>query len=180
VALLSPKLTPSSKKRPPGPRNLPLVGSLFLFLKSHPHVVLRDLATKYGPVIFLRMGQIDTVVVSSPEMAQEVLQKKDISFASRPSFLVSEIIAYDNLDIAFSPYGAYWRMLRKLCTMELLSAKMVKQFAPVRNNETLSLVRKIHEASQRNEPADLGNLLTLCANTITANAAFGQACSSEL
>ena len=85
VTLLSRKSTPTSnKRRPPGPWNLPLIGSLLHFIKSHPPIVLRDLANKYGPVMFLRMGQVDTLVISSPAAAQEVLREKDVIFASRP------------------------------------------------------------------------------------------------
>ncbi|RLN32937.1 cytochrome P450 99A2-like [Panicum miliaceum] len=181
VILLRRKSTPTSKKRrPPGPWNLPLIGSLLHFYKSHAPVVLRDLAKKYGPVMFLRMGQIDTLVVSSPAAAQEVLREKDILFASRPSIVASEVFCYGNLDIGFSPYGAYWRALRKLCTVELLSAKMVRQFAPIRDNETLSLIRNIQAAGRGGEPVNLARLLLSCSNSITAEAAFGKVCSSEL
>jgi len=157
-----------------------LIGSLLHFLKSHPPVVLRDLANKYGPVMFLRMGQIDTVVISSPPAAEEVLREKDITFASRPSTVASEFFCYQNRDVAFSPYGAYWRMLRKLCTVELLSAKMVRQFAPIRDGETLCLIRNIQAAGRGGEPVNLGRQLLSCSNSITAQAAFGQVCSSEL
>uniref|UniRef100_A0A0D3FSN9 Cytochrome P450 99A2 n=1 Tax=Oryza barthii TaxID=65489 RepID=A0A0D3FSN9_9ORYZ len=185
LALLTRKSS-SKKRRPPGPWNLPLVGGLLHLLRSHPQVALRELASKYGPVMFLRMGQIDTVVVSSPAAAQEVLRDKDVMFASRPSLLVSEIFCYDNLDVGFAPYGAYWRMLRKLCTVELLSTKVVRQLAPVRNDETLTLVRNIEAASSGHgggggkKPVTLARLLTTCTNTITAKAAFGQACGVEL
>jgi len=170
----------SKKRRPPGPWNLPLIGSLLHFVKSHPPVVLRDLASKYGPVMFLRMGQVDTVVISSPAAAQEVLREKDVIFASRPSIVASEVFCYGNLDIGFSPYGAYWRTLRKLCTVELLSAKMVRQFAPIRDNETLSLIRNIQAAGRGGEPVHLARELLSCSNMITAKAAFGQVYSSEL
>ena len=181
VTLLSRKSTPTSKKRrPPGPWNLPLLGSLLYFFKSHPPVVLRDLASKYGPVMFLRIGQIDTVVISSPAAAEEVLREKDINFASRPSLVLSEFFCYGGLDVVFSPYGAYWRTLRKLCTMELLSAKMVRQFAPIREKETLSLIRNIQAAGRGGEPVHLARELLSCSNMITAKAAFGQVYSSEL
>ncbi|KAG2634240.1 hypothetical protein PVAP13_2NG156500 [Panicum virgatum] len=171
----------SKKRRPPGPWNLPLIGSLLHFVKSHPPVVLRDLASKYGPVMFLRMGQVDTVVISSPAAAQEVLREKDVIFASRPSIVASEVFCYGNLDVGFSPYGAYWRTLRKLCTVELLSAKMVRQFAPIRDNETLSLIKNIQAAGRGGQPVtNLASLLLSCSNSITAKAAFGQVCSKEL
>ncbi|XP_062196672.1 cytochrome P450 99A2-like [Phragmites australis] len=180
VILLS-FLRPSSKKRrPPGPSCLPLVGSLHHLLTSQPQAALRDLAKKYGPVMYLRLGQVDAVVVSSPAVAQEVLRDKDLSFASRPNLLVSEIFLYGSRDVAFAPYGAYWRVLRKLCTVELLSARMVRQLAPVRDNETLSLVRNVSADGRGGEPVNLGRLLLSCSNTITAKAAFGQVCSGEL
>ena len=157
-----------------------MIGSQLHFFKSHSPGVFRDLANKYGPVMFLRMGQIDTLVISSPAAAEEVLLVKDIIFASRPSIVASEFFCYQNRDVAFSPYGAYWRMLRKLCTVELLSAKMVRQFAPIRDGETLSLIRNIQAAGRGGEPVQLARHLLSCTNSITAKAAFGQVCGSEL
>ena len=157
-----------------------MIGSQLHFFKSHSPGVFRDLANKYGPVMFLRMGQIDTLVISSPAAAEEVLLVKDIIFASRPSIVASEFFCYQNLDIVFSPYGAYWRTLRKLCTTELLNAKMVRQFAPIRDNETLSLIRNIQAAGRGGEPVHLARELLSCSNMITAKAAFGQVYSSEL
>ncbi|VAH83596.1 unnamed protein product [Triticum turgidum subsp. durum] len=143
VFFLSRKTSASSKKkRPPGPWCLPLIGNLLHLLTSQPQAALRDLARKHGPVMSLRLGQVDAVVISSPAAAQEVLRDKDLTFASRPSMLTSDIILYGNMDIAFAPYGAYWRMLRKLCMVELLSAQkatfgrlcdeeLQKQYMPV-------------------------------------------------
>uniref|UniRef100_A0ACD5V1L0 Uncharacterized protein n=1 Tax=Avena sativa TaxID=4498 RepID=A0ACD5V1L0_AVESA len=170
----------SASSWPPGPRSLPFIGSLLHLLTSEPQVALRDLARKYGPVMYLRLGQVDTVVISSPAAAQEVLRDNTLNFSSRPSILASEIICYGNSDIAFAPYGAYWRTLRKLCTVELLSARKVRQFAPIRDSETLSLVEKVRAAGGAGKPVSLASLLLLCANSITAKAAFGEVCGAEL
>ena len=80
------------KRRPPGPWGLPFIGSIHHLLTSQPQAALRELAEKHGPVMYLRLGQVDTVVVSSPEAAQEVLRANEISFASRPSLLATDII----------------------------------------------------------------------------------------
>ncbi|KAK1685398.1 hypothetical protein QYE76_046246 [Lolium multiflorum] len=181
VSLLRRKTASSSeKRRPPGPRCLPFIGSLLHLLTSKAPVVLRDLARKHGPVMYLRLGQVDHIVISSSAMAQEVLRDNTLNFASRPSILAGEIVCYGNLDIAFAPYGAYWRTLRKLCTMELLSARKVRQFAPIRDSETLSLVREVAAASERGMPVNLPSVLLSCSNSITAKAAFGEVCSPEL
>lgn len=175
--------TKSKKQRPPGPWRLPFIGSIHHLLTSQPQATLRDLAQKHGPVMYLRLGQVDTVVVSSPGVAQVVLRDKDINFASRPYLLATEIIGYGGHDFAFAPYGAYWRALRKLCTLELLSARKVRQLAPIRDSETMSLVKEIRRRScgARGEPAavNLGSLLVSCANNITGLATFGDRFSSE-
>ena len=178
--------TKSKKKCPPGPWRLPFIGSIHHLLTSQPQATLRDLAQKHGPVMYLRLGQVDTVVVSSPAVAQVVLRDKDINFASRPYpyLLATEIIGYGGHGFALAPYGAYWRALRKLCTLELLSTRKVRQLAPIRDSETMSLVREIRRRScgARGEPAaavNLGSLLVSCANYITGLATFGDRFSSE-
>ncbi|KAL6643059.1 hypothetical protein ACP70R_021240 [Stipagrostis hirtigluma subsp. patula] len=164
----------SKRRRPPGPWGFPFVGSLHHLLTSQPQAALRDLADKHGPVMYLRLGQVDTVVVSSPAAAQAVLRDHDLNFASRPRLLGPEVMCYGCLDVAFAPYGAYWRAMRKVAVVELLSARKVGQFAPIRDGETMSLVRELRAAA--GEPVNLGGLLASCANSITATAAFGDRC----
>ncbi|CDP16249.1 unnamed protein product [Coffea canephora] len=60
----------------------------------------------------LKFGEISTIVVTSPEMAKEI-------FKTRLAFKVT---SYNFSDIMFSPYGKYWKELRKICNMELLSS----------------------------------------------------------
>uniref|UniRef100_A0ACD6ACV3 Uncharacterized protein n=1 Tax=Avena sativa TaxID=4498 RepID=A0ACD6ACV3_AVESA len=181
VSLLVSFKSSRKKNQPPGPWCLPLIGNLLHLLTSQPQAALRDLARKHGPVMSLRLGQIDAVVISSPAAAQEVLQEKDLTFASRPRLLAADIILYGYMDISFAPYGAYWRTLRKLCMMELLSARKVRQLAHVRDSGTLSLVRKIGAAaSQGGGPVNLGRLLSSCSIGITGKATFGQLCTAEL
>ncbi|KAK9026347.1 hypothetical protein V6N11_039188 [Hibiscus sabdariffa] len=117
------KIKDSPKNLPPAPWKLPLIGHLHLLLFSLPHRRLTELAERQGPVMHLQLGELSHVVVSSPEAAKEVLKSHDINFANRPFLLVAEIIWYNFSDIAFAPYGASWRQLRKVCTLELLSTK---------------------------------------------------------
>ncbi|CAN6287613.1 unnamed protein product [Urochloa humidicola] len=173
------------RRRPPGPRGLPFIGSIHHLLTSQPHAALRDLALKHGPVMYLRLGQVDAVVVSSPAAAREVLRDSDAAFASRPRLIGGEIICYGGLDIALAPYGAYWRALRKLATLELLSPRKVRQLAPVRDAETLSLVGDLRAAAAAaggggGEPViNLGGMLISCANSIIAVATFGDCFGAE-
>ncbi|XP_059653822.1 desmethyl-deoxy-podophyllotoxin synthase-like [Cornus florida] len=149
------KMMSSSPKLPPGPWKLPLIGNIHQVVGSLPHHRLRDLALNYGPLMHLRLGELPIVVISSAEFAKEVMKTHDIVFASRPFIFAMNIISGD--DIAFAPYGDQWRQLRKVCILELLSAKRVQSFRPIREEEASNLIKSI-SSSTHNTTGSLINL----------------------
>ncbi|XP_024029879.1 cytochrome P450 71D9-like [Morus notabilis] len=168
----SSKPTNTSSKLPPGPWKLPIIGNLHQLLNPLPHHALRDLAKKYGPLMYIRMGQLPTVVVSSPEFAEEVMRTHDAIFASRPHILISEIMFYNSTDIVSPPCGEYWRQLRKICTQELLSAARVQSFRPIREEEMSNLMEWI--ASNVGSSINLTERIYSSIYSITSRAAFGE------
>ncbi|KAM3264719.1 hypothetical protein P3L10_001713 [Capsicum annuum] len=147
-----------TKRLPPGPWKLPLLGSNFHFLGGLTHRVLRDLAKKYGPIIHLQLGEVSLVVVTSPDMAKQVLKTHDIAFASRPVLVAAKIVCYNGSDIAFSPYGYYWRQMRKICILKLLSVKNVKsEFGKVfkEQDELILLVKKLSRLMEGFDVTDI-------------------------
>ncbi|KAJ7519430.1 hypothetical protein O6H91_20G037900 [Diphasiastrum complanatum] len=131
---------------PPGPCSIPVLGNLHqlgvLF-----HQALHELSKKYGPLMYLRLGSIPFVVVSSSKMAREVLKVHDLAFASRPRTTAVEYLQYDGANIVFAPYGADWRLKRKVCTLELLTSKRLQQHKSVRMEEICVLLKSIYEDS---------------------------------
>ena len=139
---------------PPGPRPLPIIGNLHM-LTTLPHRGLQNLAKKYGPIMSLRLGHMPTIVVSSPEAAELFLKTHDTVFASRPKVQASHYLSYGNKGMAFAAYGSYWWNVRKLCTLQLLSASKIESFDAVRGEELGSLVEWLKGAAAAHEVVDV-------------------------
>ncbi|KAK8942333.1 Premnaspirodiene oxygenase [Platanthera zijinensis] len=162
---------------PPGPWKLPIIGSLHHLIGELPHRRMRRLAEKYGPIFHLKLGEVDLVVIASPEMAAETMKTHDMSLASRPQFMGSRIIMYNAGDIVFAPYGKLWAQLRKICTIELLTAKRVKHFKTLMQKQGDGLVEKIRMAN--GSPVNMTEMLLSVANNTISQASFGMECAHQ-
>ncbi|KAL6975219.1 hypothetical protein U1Q18_024014 [Sarracenia purpurea var. burkii] len=167
----------STPKLPPGPWRLPLIGNMHQLVGSLPHHTVGNLAKKYGPLMHLQLGEVSTIVISSPEIAKEVLKTHDIIFAQRPSILAAKILTYDYKDIVFSPYGDYWKQMRKICAMELLSLKRVQTFRGIREEEVSNLVSSI--SANARLPINLSKEVSSMTYGIVSRAMFGRKCKDQ-
>ncbi|XP_050220468.1 desmethyl-deoxy-podophyllotoxin synthase-like [Mercurialis annua] len=171
------KYASSSPKLPPGPSKLPLIGSIHHLIHPVPHHRLRDLSDKHGPIMHLQLGQVSTVIISSPDIAKLIMKTHDANFADRPFVLAVEIVTYNFKDIGAAPYGEYWRNLRKLCTTELLSMKRVQSFRSIREEEVSKMVESI--ALSVDSPVNFSKMVTYLTYGIISRAAFGKVWEGE-
>ncbi|CAN6287584.1 unnamed protein product [Urochloa humidicola] len=175
---------PAGKNPPPGPWQLPLIGSLHhLLLSGHgglPHRALRDLSRRHGPLMLLRLGSVPTLVVSSAEAAAEILKTHDAAFASRHLTPTLAVFSVGGRDVLFSPYGDLWRRLRRLCVLELLSAPRVRSFRRVREDEAARLLLSVAASCSAAAGAggtgavvDVGERICAAVNDAVTRAAVG-------
>ncbi|KAK6148753.1 hypothetical protein DH2020_016278 [Rehmannia glutinosa] len=144
--LLKKILRPKKLNPPPGPKPWPIIGNLNL-IGNLPHRSLHDLSQKYGPLMQLRFGSSPIVVGSSAETAKIFLKTMDVTFASRPKTAAGKYTTYNYSDITWSPYGPYWRQARKMCLMELFSAKRLESYEYIRAEEMNSLLKEIFRSN---------------------------------
>ncbi|KAL1544074.1 premnaspirodiene oxygenase-like isoform X2 [Salvia divinorum] len=156
---------------PPGPKKLPVIGHLHL-ISNLPFRSFGDLSRQYGPIMHLKLGEVDTIVVSSPEIAKEMLKNNDPIYADRPESIAVNILWYKYEDIVFSPYGHYWRQMRKICVIELLSPKKVRSFRSIRKDEVTRFVESLRFSA--GEPVNLTDMVHSVLSSIICRAAFGK------
>ncbi|KAJ7548417.1 hypothetical protein O6H91_07G011000 [Diphasiastrum complanatum] len=139
---------------PPSPPAWPLIGHLHL-LGTLPHQSLAKIACKYGPLVFLRLGTVPTVVVSNEALAREFLKTYDQIFASRPRMLAGKILLYNYKDVAWSQYGPYWRDIRKICLLELFTPARMEASKHIRIEEAYSMVKSIRNNCEGSKVVDV-------------------------
>ncbi|KAK3145111.1 hypothetical protein QOZ80_4AG0323310 [Eleusine coracana subsp. coracana] len=161
---------------PPGPAQLPILGNLHQ-LGPLPHRSLGELARQHGPVMLLRLGMARTVVVSSAEAARELMKERDEDCCNRPGPPGPKRLSYGFKNVAFAPYGEYWREMRKLFIVELLSMRRVKAAWYAREQQVDRLLGNLR--SNGPKPVTLNELVFGVADGIIGTVAFGNIYGTE-
>jgi len=162
---------------PPSPPKLPIIGNLHQLGRLHRS--LRALSSKYGPLMLLHFGKVPTLIVSSAEVAHEVMKTHDVAFAGRPQTRAADVLFYGCVDVAFCPYGEYWRQVKKICVLELLSQKRVQAFQFVREEEVANMVEKVRLSCLNGAAVDLSDMFLSVSNNIISRSALGRVYENE-
>ncbi|CAN1824328.1 6,7,8-trihydroxycoumarin synthase [Linum perenne] len=175
--------TSSGLPLPPGPKGLPLIGNLHQLDNSNIGRYLWQLSKDHGPLMLLRLGFKPTLVVSSAKMAMEVLKTRDLDFCSRPSLAGQHKLSYNGLDLAFTPYSAYWREMRKVSVVYLFNSNRVQSFRPIREEEVSNMLDSISSEAAagggNRNPVDLTEYMMSLTSTIICRIAFGKRLEGE-
>ncbi|GMY24862.1 trans-cinnamate 4-monooxygenase [Fagus crenata] len=126
IAITISKLRGKRFKLPPGPIPVPILGNWLQVDDDLNHRNLTNLAKKFGDKFLLRMGQRNLVVVSSPELAKDVLHTQGVEFGSRTQNVVFDIFTGKGQDMVF--YGEHWRKMRRIKTVPFFTNKVVQQY----------------------------------------------------
>ncbi|KAL5713788.1 hypothetical protein ACHQM5_015834 [Ranunculus cassubicifolius] len=124
--------------------------------------------------MFLHLGQVPTLVVSSADTVKEIFKTHDLNFSSRPKMKVAEVFFHSYKDVAFSPYNEYWRQVRKIAVTQLLSAQRTESFRSIRKEEGDLMIKRITQSCTSATPVvDLSEILPSLAMDVTCRVALG-------
>ncbi|CAH2071402.1 unnamed protein product, partial [Thlaspi arvense] len=151
------------------PRGLLIVGNL-PFLDPELHTYFTSLAQEHGPIFKLNLGSKLTVVI---------LKDQDINFSNHDVPLTARVLTYGGLDLVWLPYGAEWRMLRKVCVLKLLSRKTLDSFYELRRKEIRERTRYLYQQGQQGSPVNVGEQLFLTMMNLTMNMLWGGSVKEE-
>lgn len=156
----------------PGPKGLPIIGNLHQLDISNLYLQFSQFSKIYGPIFSLQLGLRQAIVVSSAEIAKEVLKNNDLVFSNRPVSYGQKILTYNASEIVFSPYNELWREIKKNCVVHIFSSKRVSSYSSIRKFEVKKMIQKIYEHIDSSVYTNLSELLISLSSTIICRIAF--------
>ncbi|KAF5792899.1 putative cytochrome P450 [Helianthus annuus] len=162
---------PSTKKNlPPSPPKLPVIGNLHQ-IGPLLHHSLHSLSENYGgPLMLIQLGCVPTLVVSSADAAREIMKTKDIVFANRPDVKVWRRLLCELKEVSAAPYGEYWRQVKSIMVLHLLSNRKIEDHRQIREEEIAIAIDKI----MKSRVVNLSDLFVRFTNDVVCRVTFGQ------
>lgn len=133
----------------PGPRGLPLFGSLFTLSRGLAHRSLASMAWSRAntQLMALSLGSTPLVVASDPHTAREILTSPH--FADRPLKQSAKSLMFSRA-IGFAPNGTYWRLLRRIASSHLFSPRRILAHEAGRQLECAAMLCNIANEQRHN------------------------------
>ena len=157
------------KRLPPGPTPLPIIGNM-LQVGSQPHETFAELSKQYGSLMSIHLGSLYTVVVSSPEMAKEILQL----FNGRENPQATEAHDYRHNSVGLLPMGDTWREMRKISMEHIFSKQSMERSLDLRKEKLRQLLDHAQKCSEEGRAVDFSE-----ATFVTTTNAMSEIMFSE-
>ncbi|XP_047967694.1 ferruginol synthase 1-like [Salvia hispanica] len=135
------------KSLPPGPTPLPIIGNI-LQVGSQPHEAFAELSKQYGSLMSIHLGSLYTVVVSSPEMAKEILLKHGQVFSGRTTVEALAACGHNKYSIGLMPVGDDWRDMRKICKEQMFSSQCLERSQQLRRQNLQQLLGHVQKCAE--------------------------------
>lgn len=154
-------------RMPPGPTPLPFLGNKLQLPKTKPWIQFQDWSKVYGPIFTIWIGRNPTIVISDPNTAVDLMEKRSTKYSSRPRMVAMGEILWDGASILVQPYGKEWSIRRKLLH-QALTPKALRLYKPVQTAEASRLCYQLLD-----NPSNWDKLLERYTSSIVFSVAYG-------
>lgn len=169
IIFISKFLSKSKLSYPPGPKPWPIIGNI-LRLGDKPHRSVAELSRIHGPIMSLKLGSINTIVISSPEIAKQMFLEHDLVFSSR---IVQDAVRATNhykYSMIWLPVCPKWRELRKISALQLFTSQRLNDSQVLRQKKVKELIDYVEQCREIGLPVEIGKAaftttLNLLSNT---------------
>lgn len=128
-------------QQPPGPRGLPFFGNILDFDIGRPWLSYEKWAKRYGGLMYITLLGQEFIVISTEEIAHELLEKRSSIYSDRPYMLTNELFGLE-FNTGLLPYGDEWRLHRRMFNVALGKGSS-KQYADVQMQKSHQLLRAL-------------------------------------
>ncbi|KAI3813464.1 hypothetical protein L1987_18189 [Smallanthus sonchifolius] len=155
------------KKLPPGPSFFS--SHLLLLTNSIPALqsIVKDLKSKYGPLVTLSIGTHPVVFVGSHSLSHQILIQKGATFSDRPKM-------WRIGGISSASYGPNWRLFRHNLASNFLHPSHVKSYSWARNWVLGIMIDQLQEQQDAVETVKVVDHIQLAMLRLSVLMCFGE------
>ena len=138
---------------PPGPKNVPFVGSFLWLLKPFSEIepILRNIHVKYGPIVTLPIGSRPAIFISDSSLPyKDLVQNRRCFRGLSQDPPVNKVLSSDHHNITSAVYGSTWCLRRNL-TAEILHPSRLRRYSPAWSRVLEVLVSRLKAGSESGE-----------------------------
>ncbi|EPS95637.1 hypothetical protein FOMPIDRAFT_1168371 [Fomitopsis schrenkii] len=136
---------------PPGPRRLPIIGSVHQLPLEHQYITFMDWKETYGDIVYLQIFNRPSIVLNSAKAMDDLLSKRGSRYSDRPdTILVTEILGFTH-NVSLMHYGHQWRRQRRWFQTAFQTASALESYTELQHRESTRLVSDIIDISQHSK-----------------------------
>ncbi|CAK7338764.1 unnamed protein product [Dovyalis caffra] len=120
----------------------------------------------------LKLGRITTIVISSPDIAKEALQKNEQALSSRPILDAIRANNHHKNSMVWLPASTHWKFLRKVCAKQMFTPQKLNASQALRQEKVEEMLEYVQENCNNGHVVDIGRTAFITVLNLISNTFF--------